>query len=497
MAEQILLIDEDLEHSDAVKTYLERLQYDVTPAATFDEVSHHLENATWDIVFGNLLMDEKTAECVMRITGSKHYTQMIVYGSETRLNQAMDRFGLKVVEYLLLPLNSKALALSLKRAKKINFQMHKNHRYVERLADLHNAQNHFNQLFDAVPCYITVQDRNLRITAMNRRFEQHFGNHIGGHCYKIYKHRTSQCDKCPVVQTFQDGKTHSTEEIVTSISGKQYNVLTQTAPIKNRKGDITQVMEISTNITQIRQLQDHLTSLGLMLGSMSHGVKGMLTALDGGVYQLETGLNQKDELRVFKAFGQVKMMTDKIKKMVLEILSYAKSREFQYTTMEISAVVASIVNSIKPVALRNNVEFVISIPDNPGEMEIDPSWMEAALINFLENAVDACSFDREKSEHQVTLTMIPQKNDTICFEIKDNGIGMDQETREKMFTLFFTSKGSQGTGLGLFIAHRVICQHGGTVDVTSEQNQGSVFTINLPRKRPKNLTSNGLPPAIP
>jgi signal transduction histidine kinase/DNA-binding response OmpR family regulator len=497
MAEQILLIDDDLEHSDALKTYLERLQYDVTLAATFDEVFHYLENAAWDIVLGNLLMDEKTAECVMRITGSKHYTQMIAYGSETRLNQAMDRFGLKVVEYLLLPLNSKALALSLKRAKKINFQMRKNYRYVERLTDLHNAQNQFNQLFDAVPCYITVQDKNLRITAMNSRFEQHFGNHIGGHCYKIYKHRTSQCDKCPVVQTFQDGKTHSTEEIVTSISGKQYNVLTQTAPIKNRKGDITQVMEISTNITQIRQLQDHLTSLGLMLGSMSHGVKGMLTALDGGVYQLETGLNQKDELRVFKAFGQVKMMTDKIKKMVLEILYYAKSRELQYTTMEISAVVASVVNSIKPVALRSNVDFVVSVPDNLGEMEVDPSWMEAALINFLENAVDACAFDREKSEHQVTLAVTSSKNDTICFEITDNGIGMDQETREKMFTLFFTSKGSQGTGLGLFIAHRVICQHGGTVDVTSEQKQGSVFTINLPRKRPTHLTSNGLPPAIP
>ncbi|MCA1787538.1 MAG: HAMP domain-containing histidine kinase, partial [Desulfobacteraceae bacterium] len=199
----------------------------------------------------------------------------------------------------------------------------------------------------------------------------------------------------------------------------------------------------------------------------------------------------------FKAFGQVKMMTDKIKKMVLEILYYAKSRELQYTTMEISAMVAGIVNSIKPVALRNNVDFVVSMPDNAGEIQIDPSWMEAALINLLENAVDACSFDREKSEHQVTLAVTSSQNDTVCFEITDNGIGMDQETREKMFTLFFTSKGSQGTGLGLFIAHRVICQHGGTVQVTSEQNQGSVFTINLPRKRPTHLASNGLPPAIP
>ncbi|MFN2436645.1 MAG: sensor histidine kinase, partial [Desulfotignum sp.] len=81
-----------------------------------------------------------------------------------------------------------------------------------------------------------------------------------------------------------------------------------------------------------------------------------------------------------------------------------------------------------PVALRNNVDFVVSMPDNAGEIQIDPSWMEAALINLLENAVDACSFDREKSEHQITLAVTSSQNDTVCFEITDNGIGMDQET---------------------------------------------------------------------
>ena len=73
-------------------------------------------------------------------------------------------------------------------------------------------------------------------------------------------------------------------------------------------------MEMSTNITQIRQLQDHLVSLGLMLGSVSHGVKGMLTALDGGIYHLEAGLAQDDHKRMVMAAGQVKEMSDKIKK---------------------------------------------------------------------------------------------------------------------------------------------------------------------------------------
>ena len=65
---------------------------------------------------------------------------------------------------------------------------------------------------------------------------------------------------------------------------------------------------------------------------------------------------------------------------------------------------------------------------------------------------------------------------------------MDQETREKMFTLFFTSKGSRGTGLGLFIANRVILEHGGTIKVTSELKKGSRFRICLPRNRPEGIS---------
>ncbi|THB81478.1 MAG: PAS domain-containing protein [Desulfobacteraceae bacterium] len=495
MAEQILLIDDDLEHAYALKTYLERVQYDVTVASDTKDALLHLYHSAWDIILANPQIDEEVAESIDTLSEVHPLSQVIVFGNPAQIDTAMDRYGLSVIHYLGLPINSKELELALERARKNILQSKKIDRYLERLGDLHNAQNQFNQLFDEVPCYISVQDRNLRVTASNKRFKQHFGNVIGGQCFEIYKHRNTPCEKCPVIETFNDGKVHSTEEIVTSKSGKQYNVLTHTAPIKNEQGEITQVMEMSTNITQIRQLQDHLTSLGLMLGSMSHGVKGMLTALDGGIYQLETGLKQADGTRVNKAFGQVKVMTDKIKKMVLEILYYAKSRELQYTTMTVETLADNIIRNIKPMAERNNVKFEIKIPDSLGHIEIDPSWMEAALINFLENAVDACSFDRDKQDHRVTFEILPKDKGNLCFTIEDNGIGMDKETRDKMFTLFFTSKGSQGTGLGLFIANRVIEQHGGSVKVKSEMKQGTTFRIRLPRKRPGNFKNNGFPVA--
>jgi len=215
-------------------------------------------------------------------------------------------------------------------------------------------------------------------------------------------------------------------------------------------------MEMSTNITQIRQLQDHLTSLGLMIGSMSHGVKGMLTALDGGIYQLETGLARNDKERTDRAFNQVKQMTGRIRKMVLEILYYAKSREMHYQSIDIAEMIDKVVGDTMAIATKNGVKLETTLSPAMGSFDVDPTWMQAALVNFVENAIDACTYDRSKEAHTVTFDVFKVASDRVCFIIEDNGMGMDQETREKMFTLFFTSKGSQGTGLGLFIANRVI-----------------------------------------
>ena len=497
MAETVLLMDSDREHGEAIRTYLQRHQYEVTVADDAQEILVHLENRKWNILLGDPLINgETTVVKISDLLKNDPTVQLIVYGTSRQVDQAMDRFALDAIAYLDLPINSKALMLDMARARNLSLKNRKIDRYVQRLTDLHTARNHFLQLFDSVPCFISVQDRNLRITAINKWFKQHFGNSVGGYCYQIYKHRSAPCENCPVIQTFEDGQVHSTEEVVTAVSGRQYHVLTYTAPILDEKGEITQVMEISTNITQIRQLQDHLTSLGLMLGSMSHGVKGMLTALDGGIYQLETGLKKQDDARVSRAFDQVKTMTDKIREMVLEILQYARSRQMKYAPVPVADMVAHVMKSVRPTALKNNVVCEIFMPDVPGIIEIDSMWMESALVNFLGNAVDACVYDQEKPVHKVSLTVTIEPKERVCFRIQDNGVGMDQETREKMFTLFFTSKGSRGTGLGLFIAHRVIQQHGGTVQVTSTLNQGTELIICLPRTPPGSIGANGVNPMI-
>ena len=352
---------------------------------------------------------------------------------------------------------------------------------VKRLREqLQRTQQLYQQLFDEVPCYISVQDRQFRLTATNRRFKEDFDVQPGAFCYAVYKQRGEPCANCPVAKTFEDGQSHQVEMVVTSKSGEQYNLLIWTAALRNAAGKITHVMEMATNITQIRKLQEHLSSLGLKIGSISHGIKSLLAGLDGGMYLVETGFDKGKPERVKEGWEDVKTIVNRIRKLVHDILFFAKERELKCDRVDVLSFADDVASTVEPKIKAKGIEFVYNLDTSPGEVEIDSGAMRMALINILENALDACVDDEVKKPHQIFFN-VQQDEQQVIFEVKDNGIGMDREARESLFTLFFSSKGNQGTGLGLFIADKIIDQHGGQISVKSKPGQGSSFKIMLPK----------------
>ena len=115
--------------------------------------------------------------------------------------------------------------------------------------------------------------------------------------------------------------------------------------------------------------------------------------------------------------------------------------------------------------------------------------IRSLLVNLIENSIDACRIDSQKTAHQIAVEMLEQSG-SVQIKIADNGIGMDRETREKAFSLFFSSKGAGGTGLGLFVANKIANAHGGSISVESDEGKGTSFLVELPRKRPVVLTKN-------
>ena len=353
---------------------------------------------------------------------------------------------------------------------------------VNRLQEeLRATQERYQQLFHAVPCYISVHDRDLKLIATNKRFKEDFGESSNSFCYEVYKHRTNPCPECPVVKTFEEGVSQQYETVVTSKSGDPHHVLIWTAPLRNPLGEITQVMEVSTDITQIRTLQDHLTSLGLILGSISHGIKGLLAGLDASIYWLDSGLEKKSEERTGKGLSALKLMTRRIRNMVLNLLYYAKERELSRETISILQFADDVANAFEPKIQGQPIRFIRDFQKETGEFEADPGVLSSALVNILENAVEACLEDKSKADHEVVFS-VKEEGDAVLFRIADNGVGMDRETMDNMFTLFFSSKGSRGTGLGLFISNEIVQQHGGFIKVESAPGRGTEFKITIPRK---------------
>lgn len=346
---------------------------------------------------------------------------------------------------------------------------------------LYDTQQKYQLLFDAAPCYISVLGQDLRITEINRRFREDFGDLVGEYRYDVYKGGGQGRFHSPVARTFVDGRSHQYEQMVTALSGEQYNVLTWTAPLRDGRGEITRVMEMSTNITQIRQLQDHLASLGMLIGSISHGVKGLITALDGGMYNLRSGFARNDPQRVRKGWEVVELMVGRIRRTVLDVLYYAKERELEMEEVDAAEFAGQVASTFAYAAERHGLDFKSSIGDRLGVFQVDPNALQPALINLLENAVDACLDDRARKDHKIRFSA-SREDDVIVFDIEDNGMGMDQSTQENMFTLFFTSKGSSGTGLGLFIANDTVLQHGGSIIVDSEPGQGAHFHVRIPER---------------
>jgi histidine kinase len=120
---------------------------------------------------------------------------------------------------------------------------------------LNMQRDEYMQLFEQVPCIITVQNRNYKLLRYNKEFSDRFDPKPGDFCYHAYKGRSEKCERCPVEWTFADGKSYSTEETGIAKDGTIKHWIVRTSPIVNDKGEVVAAMEISHDISEHRQLE--------------------------------------------------------------------------------------------------------------------------------------------------------------------------------------------------------------------------------------------------
>ncbi len=156
----------------------------------------------------------------------------------------------------------------------------------EKQAELNKQRNQYQNLFETVPCIITVQDQNYKLIGYNRKFSDKFDPQPDDYCFYAYKGRTTKCPNCPVEKTFKDGKSHYSEEAGISRDGTPTYWIVRTSPIKNEKGEIVAAMEMNLDITHHKQLEEELEKSEKKYHDIFNNIRNAVFVLDADTLEI-------------------------------------------------------------------------------------------------------------------------------------------------------------------------------------------------------------------
>ena len=333
-----------------------------------------------------------------------------------------------------------------------------------------------DKLIDHLPCYVSIQDRDLQIIFVNENFKKDLGDGVGKKCHTVYKCSDDICPNCPVQRTFEDRLPHIADETVQLANGKICQILIQTSPIINDDGDVSAVIELATNITRVKKKQKELATLGQSIALLSHGIKNILEGLQGGAYVVDEGFKDNDIAMAKKGWNIVNKNIFDITDVVQNILYSSKDRPLKYERISPGQLARDSLALFRDKAASLNVELRPQINDAIPEVRLDIASIRRMLNNLIWNALEACLHDGQKHHHAVSVKADLIDDGHFMFEVADDGVGMDQDTQRNIYEEFFSTKGSSGTGLGLAVVEKVVNRHGGRIEVTSTPGKGTCFT---------------------
>lgn len=230
-----------------------------------------------------------------------------------------------------------------------------------------------------------------------------------------------------------------------------------------------------TNFYQSTLQAEKLAAVGQTIANLSHHVKNILQGLKGGGYMINEGLKKEDLGPVRTGWEICQKTHARIESMVLDMLTMSKQREPKRESTDLVQLIHDVITIANVSAQDANVQLAWIPPQTSKPIFVDPEGIHRAILNLVLNAIDATG---GRPDAQVSLDLL-QDNQSTQIKIQDNGIGIPKSQLKSIFSLFESTKGNRGTGLGLPVSQKIIQEHGGDISVVSVVDQGTTFTIHL------------------
>jgi signal transduction histidine kinase len=220
-----------------------------------------------------------------------------------------------------------------------------------------------------------------------------------------------------------------------------------------------------------------LAAVGEMAAGIAHELNNPLTTVTGFSELVLEELSQDSKYRV--ELEMVSREARRASDVVRRLLDFSRQGERARTRADLNEVVNDVIALTRHLIQTNNVNLTLQLDDNLPWISIDRNQMKQVLLNLIHNALQAMP----KGGELLASTRAAKREDRdwVIMAVKDSGVGIQPADQDRVFEPFFTTKGDRGgTGLGLSVTYGIITDHGGTIEIASEPNKGSTFSVWLP-----------------
>ena len=237
-------------------------------------------------------------------------------------------------------------------------------------------------------------------------------------------------------------------------------------------------------------LSEKLVSKGEMASSVAHGLNEFLDAAQESVEMLGRNINDKDSGKMKENCDTISESIASIRQFVDNLIDFSKPHT-EYINYDIKYLIEDLLFSLRIQPRFKQTHFTIDLSREIPNLDMDVGQIQQVLMNILNNAADtmedkAIEFQSEGCELKKEIEIrasYDKITDSVMIEITDNGTGMTQETKDKIFDMHFSTKKS-GHGLGLYNCRKIIEQHHGDIEAQSTYGEGATFRIYLPTVQP-------------
>jgi PAS domain S-box-containing protein len=327
---------------------------------------------------------------------------------------------------------------------------------------------------------VIVVDEKFKVTLFNKSSQNLFNRNeeevlkqnLSGLSEDISKYLMDYCKN--------NNKNCADVQIETLLDNYRKYLLLNFTKNKDEEGQDNYIVVIN-DVTEARKLEEEskrkekLSAMGELASGVAHEIRNPINAIGMIAQRLDKEFKvQNDSEEYHNITSLLRNEVTRINKIISQFLGYAKPFDIHLKKINSKEYFDDIYRLFIDQAKQKQVEL-IKLSNQSFEMMVDPELIKQSLMNLIQNAIDAVV-----KKGKVEINYFKEGNN-LLIEISDNGKGIPDDMREKIFDLYFTTK-PEGTGLGLSIVQKIIMEHKGTIEVTSDLNKFTKFKIEIPQK---------------